>query len=184
MPEEQAPHFPRVSISWYEAVSFCRWLATLPGFEGARLPWDAEWEVACRAGTEAAYWSGNTEADLDRVGWYGENSGGRAHHVAEKPANDFGLYDVHGNVWEWILDTTDWDAFKTRAINGIFPVDPAESPADLAAPSPRAVRLIRGGCYWVDALLSRSAFRNGLDPWLRSVNLGFRVLLPFAPSEP
>jgi hypothetical protein len=63
-----------------------------------RLPSDAEWEYACRAGTVTRYWSGDSEEDLKRVGWYSGNSGDRLHAVGEKEANPFGLYDMHGNV--------------------------------------------------------------------------------------
>ncbi len=183
VPKESDPDFPRVKISWWEAVSFCRWLASRGGLTGARLPWDAEWEVACRGGSDTTYWSGDTEEDLERVGWYDKNADGRAHRVAEKPANAFGLYDAHGNVWEGIQDTDNWEAFKTRPTDGLFAVDPADPPADLAA-SPRASRVIRGGSFLGSARDARSAFRFNWVPWYRGLFLGFRVLLPFAPSDP
>ncbi len=182
--EEDLIHHPRVGVSWYEAVAFCEWLATRAGLKGARLPSDAEWEVACRGGTETAYWSGDEVSDLDRVGWFDDNSGNRTHRVAEKESNDFGLYDVHGNVLEWVSDPSDFRALGSRAVDGRFPVDSAAHPADLAAASPRDVRVIRGGCFWNTARRARSAFRFRFDPWVRGVLLGFRVLLPFAPSDP
>ena len=182
--EEELAHHPRAGVSWYEAVSFCQWLSTQVDLNGARLPSDAEWEVACRGGTETAYWRGNEVSDLDRVGWYDANSGDRTHRVAEKEPNDFGLYDVHGNVLEWVSDPGDFEALKGRAADGRFPVDPADPPADLAAASPRVGRVIRGGSFWYTARWARSAFRNWNDPWYRFGSLGFRVLLPFAPSDP
>src|SRR6185295_2030859 len=93
---------PVVDVTWYEAVTFCRWLAScFPWARGARLPLEEEWEHACRAGSETRYWSG--EGGLGRIGWYDKNSGSRTHRVGEKDASPWGLYDVHGNVWEWTL---------------------------------------------------------------------------------
>src|SRR5262249_34424650 len=103
-PLRESPHPPVVGVTWYEAVSFCRWLSTVfPWTRGARLLVEEEWEYACRAGTESQYWSGDKEEDLARVGWYIANSGNRIHRVGEKPANPWGLYDVHGNASEWTL---------------------------------------------------------------------------------
>ena len=171
------PHHPVVEVSWDEAVSFCRWLSQLPGFEGARLPTEEEWEYACRAGTETRYWSGDEEGDLARVGWYTENSGGVTHPVGEKPANPWGLYDMHGNVWEWTASR--WkDDYSDQA--GGLTVNPAAKPEDLA--EPRARRVVRGGGFFVTAGWSRSAYRDHGGPWGRFGNRGFRVLLPRPPA--
>ncbi|QDU69537.1 SUMF1/EgtB/PvdO family nonheme iron enzyme [Engelhardtia mirabilis] len=96
--EFNSPQQPVVGVSWDDAQEYCAWA-------GLRLPTEAEWEYACRAGTTTSYWSGSDEPDLARVGWYDANSGGRTQAVGQLPANAFGLHDVHGNVFEWVEDS-------------------------------------------------------------------------------
>jgi formylglycine-generating enzyme required for sulfatase activity len=115
------------------------------------------------------------------VGWYDANSESRTHRVGEKPANPWGLYDVHGNVWEWTASDWDEDRYAGRAAG--ITVDPAEEPADFAG-DPGARRVVRGGSYWVDADWARSAFRDWLGPVWDRGDRGFRVLVPGAPSRP
>ena len=174
------PDHPVANVSWEEANAFCRWLDEERGLKGARLPTEEEWEYACRAGTTTRYWKGATEADLATVGWYKANSGGSTHPVAEKLANPWGLYDLHGNVWE--RTASRWKGDYSGQAEGLS-VDPADPPADLAAASPRVPRVVRGGSYWHTARWARSAFRVHWLPWNRFDDLGFRVLLPFAPSD-
>ena len=178
---DKPPDLPVVGVSWRQAVQFCRWLEeTFAWARGARLPREEEWEFACRAGTETAYWSGKSEEDLARVGWYGRNSGNRTHRVGEKPANPWGLYDVHGNVWEWTASV--WrDDYSSQA-EGIE-IDPAEPPADLAAAA-SARRVVRGGSCWLNAGRTRAAYRYHGDPVIELVGIGFRVLLPPLSSGP
>ncbi len=172
---------PRVLVTWYEAMSFCRWLAVqVPGYAGARLPTEEEWEYACRAGSETAYWKGDSEEALAEVGWYDKNSGYRTHRVGEKPKNPWGLYDVHGNVWEWTASVWDAEKYEKRLQDRPFAIDPAAQPADLAAPP--GVRVIRGGCCWVSADGTRAAARSSGGSGIVLGLQGFRVLLPFAPS--
>ncbi len=89
---------PAIFISWYDAMAFCHWLSRETGQE-IRLPSEAEWEHACRAGTTGLY-----AGELSEMGWYNYNSCNRTHPVAQKQPNAWGLYDMHGNVWEWCLD--------------------------------------------------------------------------------
>ncbi len=175
------PNHPIIGVSWDEVTDFCRWLDEEKGFKGARLPTEEEWEYACRAGTTTRYWKGDTEADLAAVGWYDANSEGSTHPVAEKPANPWGLYDLHGNVWEWTASR--WKGDYSGQTDGLS-VDPADHPADLAATSPLGRFVVRGGSFWGTARRARSAYRGGNDSGDRIDGLGFRVLLPFAPSDP
>jgi formylglycine-generating enzyme required for sulfatase activity len=146
VPDAELLDHPAVNVSWFAAVSFCRWLAArADGAAGARLPTEAEWEYACRARTEPGldYWSGDGAESLDHVGWFDDNSGGRTHRVAEKPRNEWaaprepprGLYDLHGNVFEWTADRFDPDYY-------------AESPAaDPPGPAGGVGRVVRGGSW-------------------------------------
>jgi formylglycine-generating enzyme required for sulfatase activity len=133
------PNQPVVGVSWDEARAFCAWA-------GGRLPTEAEWEYACRAGTTTRYWSGDEETDLARAGWYAGNSGGQPHPVGEKPANAFSLCDVHGNVWEWCAD---W--------YGGFPIGATQ--VDPTGPASGDSRVLRGGSWILHAHYARSAYR-------------------------
>ncbi len=164
---------PVEQVTWYQASAFCRWLASqFPWAEGARLPSEEEWEYACRAGTETRYWKGNKESDLRDAGWYDANSDERTHRVGHKSANPWGLYDVHGNVWEWTLSK--WSDDYSGREAGVE-IDP--STVELPAVA-RGDRVYRGGGYWNLARNARSAYRVGFDPLLTLRNQGFRVLLP------
>ena len=146
-----------MGVSWEDARAYARWA-------GLRLPTEAEWEYACRAGTTTRFYTGDEGKDLDRAGWYDGNSGGRLHPVGEKAADAFGLYDMHGKVWEWVAD--DWyDAYTGAPTNGSAWVN-----------SPRGThREIRGGVWGGVAGDCRSAARNDRGPGVRSLILGFRL---------
>ncbi len=145
---------PVVNVSWWEAYLFCRWI-------GADLPSEAQWEYACRAESQTRFWSGDTEEDLKRVGWYDDNSN-ELHPVGELPANKFGLYDMHGNVWEWCEDT--WHENYRGA--------PEDGTAWIESGNPR--RVLRGGSFIADALGARSACRFAYRPADRGGSIGFR----------
>jgi formylglycine-generating enzyme required for sulfatase activity len=102
--------FPVNSMSVDAALMFCRWLYNQTGVF-YRLPTEAEWEYACRAGSKSMYYFGDDPTQLTRFGWFDGNSGNTTHPVGEKIANIFGLHDMHGNVWEWVADCS-----VTRAI--------------------------------------------------------------------
>ena len=147
---------PVVGVSWEDAQAYCKWA-------GLVLPTEAQWEYACRAGTTTRYWSGDSEEDLARVGWYDGNAEGRLHAVREKDANDWGLYDMHGNVWEWCEDA--FGSYKTRARAG----DGLRH-----EPVGGASRVGRGGSFSDTARSARSAYRYYWHPGIRYDDLGFR----------
>ena len=149
---------PVVEVSWWEAWLFCRWI-------GARLPSESQWECACRGGTNTEYWSGDTEEDLARVGWYDKNSGIELHPVAQKEANPFGLFDMHGNVWEWCLDRGSPNYQESSAVH---------PDAYGRQRTPARSRVFRGGSFWNEARNARSAYRGIWHPEYRGHVLGFR----------
>ena len=151
------PRQPVVGVSWEDGKRYAEWA-------GLRLPTEAEWEYACRAGTTTRYWTGDAEADLDRAGWYRGNSGRELHPVGEKEANRFGLHDMHGNIWEWVED--DWhDDYEGAPVDGRAWIG-----------KPRVERrVIRGGSWDYDARFCRSAIRDDWTPGLRYDGVGFRL---------
>jgi formylglycine-generating enzyme required for sulfatase activity len=180
---DELRHHPVVDVTWYEAVSFCRWLsACFPWARAARLLTEEEWEYACRAGSESSYWNGDDERDLAEVGWYDANSDDRTHRVGEKSANPWGLYDVHGNLWEWTLSS--WtESYEGREAG--IPIDPmAVDPAEAGEEAPGGgKRVVRGGSFWDDAGRARAAYRFFRVPGFGGEVHGFRVLLPAGPER-
>jgi formylglycine-generating enzyme required for sulfatase activity len=179
------PENPVESVSWYEAVGFCNRLSEMENMKpfykikggsvtipskinpGYRLPTEAEWEYACRAGPETRYSFGDDPAELGEYAWYSENSDQKTHPVGRKRRNAFGLYDMHGNVWEWCWDRYDADYYKQFSEHS-----PAVNPL---GPSQAADRVIRGGGWLGIPRGLRSAYRYGLVPGYRGFDLGFRV---------
>ncbi len=165
---DQGPEHPVVCVSWHDAVAYCEWLSRETG-ETYRLPSEAQWEYACRAGGEGAYCFGDDEERLSEFAWYYKNADMRTHSVGGKKPNAWGLYDVHGNVFEWCGDQ--WhDSY-------------VDAPTDGSAwfGGGKETRLLRGGA-WSDYPVScRAAFRSPYLPAFRSSLVGFRVL---SESEP
>jgi formylglycine-generating enzyme required for sulfatase activity len=192
---EQFPnrvHHPADNVAMFEALAFGEWLAQQCEVQAAlrsltlalapesdlefriSLPSEALWEYACRAGTDTEYWSGDGEAALAEAGWYGEPwNTGSTHPVAQKHANSWGLFELHGNVWEWCLDLWDSGAYKKRS-PGAPSVVPKHVDWTIARPSPRVVR---GGSWSIVPADCRSAYRSRGAPRNRGRYQGFRLCL-------
>jgi formylglycine-generating enzyme required for sulfatase activity len=159
--------YPVELVTWEDAVEFCKKLSELPEEKKAgrvyRLPTEAEWEYACRAGSKAAYSFGANSKTLGDYAWFVDNSGEQTHPVGEKKANAWGLYDMHGNVWEWCSDW--YDEYSKGAVS------------DPSGPSEDVYRVIRGGGWYNVAADCRSAVRYWDDPLDRGKDLGFRLAL-------
>lgn len=153
---------PVVEVNWYEAVMFCRWL-------GCRLPTEAQWEYACRGGSKSAYCFGEDRNVLGEYAWFRENSEGKTHPVGKKIPNTYGLYDMHGNVWEWCHD---W-----------YGEEYGEDNQDPSGPASGSYRVRRGGGWDNSASALRSADRYGHVPGYASSHMGFRVALPARSSS-
>ena len=156
------PQRPVEDVSWNE-------LKAADGFldrTGLSLPSEAQWEYACRAGQSGPY-SGT--GDLDDMGWYRHNSGGSHHPVGTKQANQFGLFDMHGNVWEWCEDVYDSGFYNNVELRG---------GPDPVATSGSEHRVFRGGDFLHYALNARSALRCYTNPTFRNFNIGFRPARP------
>ena len=173
-------------VSWNNAAEFCAKLSqqeklkpfysqfdgnvTLMDGTGYRLPTEAEWERACRAGTTTRLSCGNADQDLNQTGWFSNNSDLRTHAAGELKANPFGLSDMHANVWEWVQDG--WDPAFYGKLDENAAVDPF-SPF-----STDSKRVIRGGSWGNYANNCRSSYREAHDLRLGYNYIGFRVVLP------
>ena len=171
-------NLPVDSVSWWDATNFCaklteqeRQAGRLPDGYVYRLPTEAEWEYACRAGTTTRFSYGDDPeyVELGEYAWYGDNSGGKTHPVGQKKPNPWGLYDMHGNLWEWCLD------WYTSSL-------PGGSVTDLKGPSSGSGRVVRGGGWRDYAGRCRSAFRYRGGPVFSDFIIGFRPVL--APGQP
>jgi formylglycine-generating enzyme required for sulfatase activity len=176
-------------VSWYEAAEYCNWLsqregiaepewcyepnqngkydegmkikAGYLGLKGYRLPTEAEWEYACRAGSTVAYSFGDPAELLERYGWFGGNSLGKTHPCGMLKPNDLGLFDMHGNVWQW-----------THTVYTNKPIEKEDDGGELIKGASN--RVFRGGCWSFVAGDCRAAFRSGSTPVGRYDSLGFR----------
>ena len=161
----RAPDRPVEQVSWDHAVEFCEELSRLPEEKAAgnvyRLPTEAEWEYACRAGTDTAYNSGESESDLSEVAWFNGNTT-TTQPVGQKKPNAFGLYDMSGNVWEWCKDR--YGPYDNEPVS-----DPQGADSGLE-------RVSRGGSWINLPQVCRSARRSRYAPQRHYTVLGFRVL--------
>jgi len=186
---------PVERVTWYDAVSYCNKRSQAEGLTpaytitgasysgnhivsatvswnqsaaGYRLLTEAEWEYACRAGTQTAFCNGGitniycdpVDPNLNQVGWYCGNAGSTTHDVGGKSPNGWGLYDIHGNVWEWC-----WDWYGSYGGTVTDPTGPGSG----------SDRVLRGGSWGCYARYCRSAFRYGSTPGARTDDLGFRL---------
>jgi len=157
---------PMEMVSWNDCQAFVKMVVeSLPGTADflCRLPTEAEWEYACRANTTTSFYAGDKEDDLARAGWYNASSDGKTHEIGQKQPNAWGLYDMHGNVWEWCLD---WHG----EYSGVPETDPT-------GPSSGSGRVLRGGSWNNGSTYCRSAYRIGDEPAYWSRDYGFRVVL-------
>lgn len=151
---------PVETVSWDDAQAFCKKLQEMTG-KAYRLPSEAEWEYACRAGTTGDY-AGN----LDAMAWYDKNSGSKTHPVGQKQKNAFGLFDMHGNVWEWCED--------------LYHQNYNDAPKDgsvWASGGDSKFRVLRGGSYILIARYCRAAYRYLNSPDYRLDFVGFRCVI-------
>ena len=177
-------NFPVENVGWYDAVKFCNSLSDIVGLDlcydestwecdytknGFRLPTEAEWEYACRAGSKTKYHSGDSEDDLAIAGWYEKNSDSKTHPVGEKEPNAWGLYDMHGNVWEWCNDWYSTDYYS---------VSPEHNPVNKYGTH----HILRGGNKSGVAINCRSSYRHRLrfsdknNKDYREGDEGFRIV--------
>jgi len=170
---EEGPHYAATYVRWEDAAEFCQKLSDQEGV-AYRLPTEAEWEYACRAGTKSKYSFGDDDAELGDYAWCGKNAYADgeqyAHRVGRKLPNPWGLYDMHGNAWEWCQD---WFAG--------FDIQKKTKVVDPRGPQKGDVHVWRGGAFSDDAYNLRSAARlsNGRVRYRPEYLVGFRVVRIF-----
>lgn len=193
----QDPDLPAVTMTQFAAKQYSKWLSKLTGHQ-YRLPTEAEWEYACRAGSTSAYSFGSDEASLGEYAWFADNSEEKPHKVALKKPNAFGLYDMHGNVMEWTINGFTEDGY-TEIATKPQPIAALES---VTWPKKVEGRVLRGGSWQDFAPECRSAARLGsgeeedwkaedpnipLSPWWYTNDptrgVGFRIFRSYKPLE-
>ncbi len=186
----QGPRQPAATMTQFAAKQYTKWLSRLTDVF-YRLPTEAEWEYACRAGTTTAYYFGDDPDDLENYAWYSDNSDEERHTVGKLKPNPWGLYDMHGNVAEWVLDKYDEKGYERLAGKAVTAAEAFAKPDE---PYPLVVR---GGSWELDAEQCRSASRLASDddewkesdpnfpqsPWWftdsPALGVGFRIIRPF-----
>jgi len=179
--KNKGDNLPVESMTWYDALKFCNALSVRDGYtpvysdidgnekadfnaNGYRLPTEAEWEYACRAGSTTLYSSGSALADLERCAWFSGNADARTHDRGKREANSFGLYDMHGNVFEWC-----WDWYRPDYYSQSVNNNPK-------GPDSGTQKVCRGGSYFVWQYGCRSSFRSMLEPEFPGPDIGIRLV--------
>lgn len=176
-------NYPAISMTQYSALVFCKWLSQVTG-KFYRLPTEAEWEYACKAGTTTAYSFGDSVDELTDYGWYWDNSDDKYHEVAQKKPNPWGLYDMHGNVAEWTMDQYQEDFYATiedgatnpwRIPDNLYPRSVRGGSWDDDPEALRSAARVRSSKDWQkrDPQIPKSFWWNTDAPFL-----GFRVVRP------
>ena len=162
---EQTDEHPVVNLSWNDAIAFCQWLSAQDGVN-YRLPTEAEWEYACRSGYSTRFGFGDDASHLKDHAWYESHGGWSTKPVGQKKPNGFGLFDMHGNVWEWCQD---WSG-PYRVTSAVDPLGPSQG----------TNRSMRGGSFDNPSSSIRSANRNDSgSPTGRAYSVGFRIVRTF-----
>lgn len=165
---QQADHYPASYIAWDDAMEFCRRLSELEG-QTYRLPTEAEWEYACRAGTTTTFCCGDDHSQLGEYSWFHGNTWSSdekyPHPAGQKRPNAFGLQDMHGNVWEWCADFYEKNYYASSPLR------------DPAGPRSGSARVLRGGSWDNVPHGVRCGLRFGSTPDARGNNYGFRLVL-------
>jgi formylglycine-generating enzyme required for sulfatase activity len=174
----KAAYNPVEQVRWSDAVKFCNKRSELEGLrpcydlntwkcdfraEGYRLPTEAEWEYACRAGTTTAYFFGDEAAKLGEYAWFDKNAGGRPRPVGQKKPNPWGLFDMAGNVWEWCNDFYGVDYFN------------ASPEQDPRGPDTGQTKTVRGGAWRFSADRCRAGYRYNENPGYSDVCFGYDI---------